>query len=218
MLHNAKKHAILLILTSAICIGAAAANRQISEALLGNDPQAQRIALGTIRQQHSDNVKSLVRFVGQGGVDDTWEGPRHLAIRLLGDIRATEAIPVLSKRLTFMPTGVVETEMLPREYYYPCAVALVNIGAPCVGAMIDTISWNEDKTTRDLAAWVVMKVEGKEEAANHLQDLAAKSYDKKHKPRLQAAQDFVANYVPDFTSPGGKPDPNLIPRQSKSQK
>lgn len=197
---------LVLVLGSVVCL-AATVGLPIKQGLFSADTNEQRMAIGTIRRQHAENVGLLIQLVGQKDVDDSWEGVRHLSIRLLGDMLATEAIPVLAERLTYLPTGPIVTEVLPREFYYPCAVALVNIGPPSVGAMIYTIHWNKDTTMRDLAAWVLMQIEGKEQAAQHMQDLADKSYDNRTKPRLQEAHDFIANYKPILSPPGVEPRP-----------
>lgn len=207
MFRRAAWSAVALSVVSLACI-AATVGLPIKQGLFSTDTNEQRMAIGTIRRQHTENVGLLIKLVGQKDVDDSWEGVRHLAIRLLGDMRATEAIRALAERLTYLPTGpIFVTEILPREFYYPCAVALVNIGAPSVGAMTNTIHWNKDTTTRDLAAWVLMQIEGKEQAAQHMQDLADKSYDNRTRPRLQEAHDFIANYKPILSPPGIEPQP-----------
>lgn len=201
-------------LLSVFCMGAWVGRQPATEALFSKNQQEQRLALGAIRREHVENVQSLIKLVGLKEADDSWQGVRHLAILLLGDMRATEAVPALAERLTYLPDlPAYTTERLNREAYYPCATALVKIGQPCVGAMMGKIEWSKDKAVRELAAWVLMEVEGKERAAERLQSMADKSYDAKVKPRLQEAHDFIVDYKPVFSPPGVEPKPvELLPR------
>lgn len=219
MLSKAARIGVFLAIVSAACMAAYVGRQPATVALFSDDQQEQRLALGVMRREHAENIQSLIKLVGQKEVDDSQDGVRHLAIRLLGDMRATEAIALLVERLTYLPNRAPYVlEELPREAYYPCAMALINIGDPSTSAVINSIEWKKDKTTREVAAWVLMQIKGKEEAAQCLQDLANKSHDGRLKPRLQEAHDFIVNYKPILSPPGVEPSPNLIQPKGDSQK
>lgn len=86
--------------------------------------------------------------------DRSYEGTLHLAIVLLGKLKAKEAVASLSTRLMFVPTGspVSETNRV-------CAVALSQIGERAVPAVLKTLCKSGDSEERDVAAWVVYNVD-----------------------------------------------------------
>jgi hypothetical protein len=194
----------LLCVTSlaGLCEGAAPSQ---ASALLSENPYERSVAFDRIVSERETLIRDLISVVTRGDADKSYNGPLHTAIRLLGKLRATAAVPALSGRLMYLPEypfGIVwQDEMLPTECYYPCALALRDIGEPSsVRAMVGTIgraSTGEEE--RDLAAWVIMEIEGKDQTAHRFDDLIKQGGP--HKEKYEAAKQFILNYKPVFEPP-----------------
>lgn len=199
---------LILVVGSAIALhsagGIQGAYSSVRSALLGEDPGEAMAAMARISRERSEAISALITITGKHDVDNSWNGVRHRAILLLGEMRAMEAVGPLSNNLAFVPTGTIVTyEALPREAYYPAALALSQIGTPAVKRMLGLISTSRDEQTRNLAAWVVLEAEGKEVAEFRLQKELEKSF-RNSKPRVEAALKFIQNYKPVFGPPDKK--------------
>ncbi len=145
-------------------------------------------------------IEDLIALAQREDLDKTEGGPIYSAVVLLGRLRATEAVPFLSKRISYLPPlygGVFRGTPAAMGTYYPCAVALAEIGEPCLYSMDYVIRMGETKLERDLAAWVMMQVEGKDVALYRLDALTKKPYVKNY----EEAKDFIANYKPVLRHP-----------------
>lgn len=105
-------------------------------------------------------IADLIAIVERKGIGQASGGPLDLAVQLLGNLRASEAVRALAKRLTYVPTGFPVTELLPAEYYYVCAEALIKIGQPSISAMTDIIRQSSVEHEPNMATWVIMQIEG----------------------------------------------------------
>jgi hypothetical protein len=184
-----------------LCEGAAPSQ---ASALLSENPYERSVAFDRIVSERETLIRDLISVVTRGDTDKAYNGPLHRAIRLLGKFRATEAVTVLSSRLTYLPDypgGVVFVdEMGPREAYYPCALALRDIGEPSIRAMVGTIGQaSTSEEEGNLAAWVIMEIEGKEQAAHRFDDLIKQGAP--YKEKYEAAKQFIINYKPVFEPP-----------------
>ena len=101
--------------------------------LLAASVEERQNAQAQMRADHKKLIADLIAIVDDKDSSKTISGSMELAIQLLGDLRATEAIDTLTKHLTFVPISPDGTYDLPHmvEEAYPCAVALVSIGYSC---------------------------------------------------------------------------------------
>ncbi len=116
-------------------------------------------------------------------VNKSYKGPLHLIIKALGELQAKEAIPDMLEFFVFAPDCYIRTEIIPTQYYYPVAVALIKIGDPSIMYMqkviCDEINLKDKERNaelhsdeaKQLAAWVMMDIMGKEKALEKLQAL-----------------------------------------------
>ena len=190
------------LLQSAVC--ASGPHETRAPALLSENHLERQAAYDGILADRQETIQELMSVVGRKDIDTTVNGPLHKAILLLGKLRATEAVTVLSSRLTYLPDypgGVVFVdEMGPREAYYPCALALRDIGEPSIRAMVGTIGQaSTSEEEGNLAAWVIMEIEGKEQAAHRFDDLIKQGAP--YKEKYEAAKQFIINYKSVFEPP-----------------
>jgi len=166
------------------------------------------------RKQHIESLSKVL----ETSTDLSYEGSKHLAARLLGKIRASEAVYVLSKNLLFRhePNLFSATPILSQGQY-PCAVALVEIGYPSVEAMITKIEISSqrssqyeklDQEERELASWVLMQIMGRDTAVAKLETLAGERSGR-DKERLDEAMTFIKAYKPIRVEPASAQDPAL---------
>jgi hypothetical protein len=111
-------------------------------------------AADLVVQQHRETVSALLQVlslpVKQNEPYYTSSTPRNTAIRLLGELRAPEAVPALAQWLIPRPgqsLNVMELTDLP-----PAGMALVKIGMPAGPAVLDILASNgvssEDARTK----------------------------------------------------------------------
>ena len=91
--------------------------------------------------------------------------------------------------------------------YYPCAAALVEIGqpSPVIEEMTQKIQTSERKAERELAAWVIMQIQGAGQAAVTLNALSTQaSVAGARRERLLAAQQYIKTFKPTYNHPHSK--------------
>lgn len=159
-----------------------------------------RVAYSSILSQRDELIAALLANVQNETPDLKWGSAYYYSIRLLGDLRAKEAVGALTVRLTYLPIGdEFSSEALPEEYYYPCAVALTRIGEPAIKAMLSAITTSRNDDEVRLASWVVLQIEGKKQAVHRLDDLVTEE------PWLRAhyevAKSHILSWKPVFRRP-----------------
>lgn len=128
-------------------------------------------AAQTIRKKWSDTIQQLIKSAGRDVKPLSSSDPeniryprhdsKHLAILLLGDIRATEAVPVLLDNLEYRNPRELAGSYPDVDGLYPAAEALSKIGMPTVGPTIEKLGrYTEDSLARELCCWVITKVLG----------------------------------------------------------
>ena len=197
---------IVLLLTMVLVIvgraSADAGKEQPVPGLWSENPSEQLAAFRQVLSERKQIIQRLIVIAQTSGIKSDADGPRAKAIRLLGTLRAEEAVEPLSRFITYAPRVNFIWEMMPREAYYVCAVALCDIGEPSVPAMLRKIDTSEDEEERNIAAWVIMQIEGKDQAAHRMSTLMETSkYDSRAHSRYLAAKDYILNYKPVFEPP-----------------
>lgn len=170
------------------------------EGLLSKQPLERGAAYKQIRDERKAMIASLISVFSAKDLDMSFRGPFHCAIELLGVYRAEEAIKPLCDVFTYVPDRFFTTEMVPREMYFVAAVALAKTGQPAVNAMLSIIRASKNKERRDLAAWVIMEIEGKEQAIYRL-DSEAKKASPEDRERFSEARSHLETWKPVFERP-----------------
>ena len=108
-------------------------------------------------------INGLLKIISNKSIDRTASGPVPLSLRLLGTLRAKEAVKPLTKMLRYYPQGYEPNLELnapsPVMYYFPAADALGEIGKPAQYEMLQKIFKSDSKLERKLAAWVLLRIE-----------------------------------------------------------
>jgi len=116
--------------------------------------------------------------------------PKHLAIELLGELRASEAVEVLLGNLTYC-NPVMYGSYRTWESDFPAAVSLSEIGNPALGPALAKVARTDDELERELCCWIIERVEGEELAPIVLQLAIDKERYSGGKARLQAALEYL---------------------------
>lgn len=191
---------LLIAVISIVSIGlptALAGQYPPARGLFSEDSAERAAAYARYERQHQAWVDELLAVLDAPDVDRTHGGTLHLAIRLLGELRARDAVEPLRELLTFVPSlegGLwVQTEDLPTEAYYVAAVALTRIGKPATEPMLLVIRNSSDPLERDLAAWVLKEIEGDALALYLLARRA--SAGTQGKERFEQAREYIENWT-----------------------
>lgn len=186
--------------------------------LLSGDIETRLAAAQEMRKHRRAAVGELISILTDDSADRSYHGPVHLAAVMLGALRAEEAVDPLSARLSYLPpsTMIISQEDLPIEAYYPCARALADIGQSAIPAMVRVVWEPPDELSTRLALWVIMEVEGRDQAAHRFETLAEKTSDPRYRDRCEAARKYIESYQPDRSSPYRPPKPAAPPASTDS--
>lgn len=156
-------------------------------------------ATETIRNERAELIRDLIGLAGQEverwHPDDLtssypWHDSKHLAILLLGDLRAFEALPVLIENLGYRNPRqrVIDARIVEEGWYYPAAEALSKIGMPAVGSIIDNLGVSAQKSkSSELCCWVLKKILGVRLSRVRLQIAIEETRDEAVKNKLTEA-------------------------------
>lgn len=122
------------------------------EALANPNIPARKEAFKQMDARRGDVVRSLIEIARTKKPSYTFYDPRELAIRLLGKLRAAEAVDVLIADIRFSPPMIVDAISFLQQY--PCAEALVQIGDPAREALLRRVNQMPDQ--QDLKIYVLV--------------------------------------------------------------
>jgi hypothetical protein len=146
--------------------------------------------------ERKSRINELLQIIKQPIANEAHNGSVYHAIRLIGKLRAVEAVPVLVTRLTFLPKPgrIISAEVVPREEYYPAVRSLIEIGVPSdvTFEMIRILSNPSDDLHRELAAYVLIEIHGQKRAYDLVAGLQIKPIPK----ALEEAAKYIQNYKP----------------------
>lgn len=210
----------ILVLCSWMCLPAhseegVALNQSVA-GLLNSDPLKRQMAYQKIQKDQKALIGGLLEIIAKDDVDTTFNGPLHYAVVTIGELRAKEGIEPLLKRFMYVPDGFSTEERIPREFYYVSAVALKEIGAPAIEYMVKEIRTSEDQARRNLAAWVIMEVEGKDQALHRL-NTAASTFKDAQKERLISSAKYLETWEPRFGNPTEKAPQEKLPDEKEAK-
>ncbi|MDP2897372.1 MAG: hypothetical protein Q8Q12_12590 [bacterium] len=170
------------------------------ESLESADPAQRFAAKGRILDERRSLVQSLLRVVWSD-TDDAREvraevlrlnSPKLLAIELLGDLRAKEAISSLLGNLTYRVNtillGPTQGPRLDRQY--PAAASLAKIGNPAVPEVLSFLGRSTDPIERHLCVWILVRIDGRDVARFRVEKAIESSRLSDVKANLQAALEY----------------------------
>lgn len=171
--------------------------------LLSEDVLERGTTYNKILDQRKNTINELVSIINQPNIDKSSESNSfYYAIELLKISRAKEAVNALSNHLMYVYDYLRTDETLPSEYYYVVAVALVEIGNQSIESMLAKIQKGDSEEERNLAAWVIMQIDGKEQALNRMDIMINKGGESKE--RFESAKKYIENYKPTSGRPKKK--------------
>lgn len=192
----------LLILTVVASL-ALALSRGRSEELSASKWQDREKAAKSIRRDYDDRVKDLIKLAGKEvklrrAADGTMAYPhrdgKHLAILLLGDLRAVKAVPILLENLEYKNPITHHWGPFGVGGWYPAAESLSKIGMPAVGPVLYKLGgYEKDGKGRQLCTWAVIKVLGQRLAKERLEMAIIEEGDHHHqrtRKNLAAARHY----------------------------
>jgi hypothetical protein len=130
----------------------------LKEMLEAKDRRVQNKAIQQILDDRLCTVNMLIEIVDQANAGRRPADAGRAAAYLLGQLRAPEAVPVLSRALTNVdPNGVLfHTDIFTDAEW----MALLEIGRPAVPAMIKNITSSDDERLRQRSLGVISRVLG----------------------------------------------------------
>jgi hypothetical protein len=155
--------AITLIISVALALNTSAETEKERpmkpfDGLLAQDEQTRDRAVDKFLDDRKSVIDQLISIVDRGNVAKYNDETRCAAAYLLGELRAEEGVPVLSKSLAH-PLGRQVSSDISR-YDAPIFTALVKIGRPAVPAMFENIESSDNPILRKNSMGVLLHVLG----------------------------------------------------------
>jgi HEAT repeat protein len=148
----------------------AGATASILTDLGGSDRHKRMLAAGDIRESRWQLIKGLLTILTESepqAADASSLRPDStvmLAIKVLGEIRAAEAVPLLMRRLYVMAGPGPSPWPGPAAVVHAAADALVRIGTPAVEPIVQRLQGDWPRETREALVGAVYAIEGTEVA------------------------------------------------------
>ena len=159
-----------------------------------------------IRAQRAETIRALVDLTREDVKPHVWKlgnaeffeypwhDAKHLAILLLGDLRAQEAVPVLLDNLTYRnPRSLIGGGRegpghIEGPGWRPAVESLIKIGMPAVGPVLERLGgYNENCLGRRLCLVVIKEILDPRLAKARLQNAIEEAKDKTGRANLKAA-------------------------------
>ncbi len=168
----------------------------LKEMLEAKERRVQNKAIQQIFDDRLRTVNMLIEIVDQANARRLPANAGRAAAYLLGQLRAPEAVPVLSRALTNVDPNIVvfHTDILTDAEW----MALVEIGRPAVPAMIENITTSDDERLRQRSMGVIVHVLGGKDNLMGLLNrlMEQKERSKEEKDRLAKSIEWAqSNYV-----------------------
>jgi len=193
--------AICVVLASVTPMHSEETNEGIRTGLISQNPLERQAAYKAIIADRENVIGQLLKILRVENGDRSYQGSLHRAIDLLGKLRAKEAIESLVRIIEYVPDNFETEEMIPSQAYYVAASALVEIGQPVIPAMMAEIKNSSSTKQRNIATWVIMEIEGKNQAINRIQTAIDQG---KVSQSFSAAKEYITNFQVSFGNPTDK--------------
>jgi len=176
---------------------AAAQIQERIEALLSDESRVRDETVWAIMGDREDTVRKLIDLVDPANAEKYSDETRSAAAFLLGEFRAREAVPVLSKALRNPPGSWFSSDISP--YSQSIFGALAKIGRP---AMIKNVEGSDDELLRKRSLGVLSHtLGGKRRTLELLAKLQARAKDEKKIERIKAAIKYTQEHFKENQEP-----------------
>ena len=166
---------------------------ETAESLRTVDASKRQQVVRDLISQRKETIGSLISILADPNSDRRYRGLLHTSAYLCGEYRAVEAVKPLIAILDFVPTGYEVEETEPREHRYVAALALTQIGSPCLPDVAEIVKSPSDKR-HAIASWVVLKVLGKDFAVAYLKTVVTTN--EVEKAGIESALGYITTYKP----------------------
>jgi len=180
-------------------------------ALYSEDPDVRLMAFEHYGARRADAIRQMMSVIESERASLEFEGSMHQAIDMLGRYRAAEAVRLLVKHIDFQPENMALDPYAPQQARYVAAFALAQIGEPAVAQMNSVILTEQSRERRELAAWVVLQVRGREGASDYFGRVAEACRDARQRQRFVDAKAYVTNFEEVLEPPGDPGTPMKQP-------
>ena len=193
----------LTVCATLILLGLGPAEKAFEAKAFQSQSREEREAIAeTIRQDRAKIIQDLISVAaakvkapssdGQGFPEDSvWHEPKHLAIQILGDLRATESVSVLMNNLGYYnpeSTHMPRLELRYSGFAFPAAKSLSLIGMPAVQPLLARLSiLQETATERRICLWTLKEILGERLAKVRLEMALEETKDDTARANLKAA-------------------------------
>ena len=136
--------------------------------LLSRDARSRNHAVDGILQDRKLTIEKLIPLIDPANTENYTDETRCAAAYLLGELRAVEAVPGLSRALADEPGPKLIKD--GSRFYVPVRTALVKIGRPAVPVMIENIETSDNRIVRIKSMDVLVRVLGGKRRVLELMD------------------------------------------------
>jgi hypothetical protein len=174
----------MVLLTQAGSVLATAPADQMPDVLKMSADQRANY-LKEVAAMRSAQIDALMAAV-KGGIGDEAKRPAVVdAVRLLGDLRAENSVPVLVENITFGRLHPLAGGAASSPDDYPPVLALTLIGKPATKALVPRLFSEDDMLRRWLMCKVIYDVEGETTGKFILEEALSKAVNPKEKEHLE---------------------------------
>jgi hypothetical protein len=178
----------LSLLLQAWCSGGQGAGVNAIEQLMSQDQKTRMSAHDELLAERQRSIRSLIALIEKKSPDSRWlelDSSENLAIRVLGEMRAVEAIPTLVKWATPPKGGYNIFNLGVSPSNSPAVQALVKIGKPAEPALLEVVKQSPQREIWSISLIILQKIEGPKCLEVILEDAIAKETDAAAKTNLQ---------------------------------
>ncbi len=202
---------VLMVFLACSAKGMETDKQRLTDGLSSRDSNVRKEAFDRLVAERKARISALLRVLKEAASDRRerllpHRGSKlHLTMKLLGELRAVEAIPSLIGLIEYEP---LRKEDLPLALQFPAVQALIKIGRPSVDAVIEGLRTGAMSPQRSmLCTLVVVSVEGKAAGRVLLEGAVRDEKDAEGKAGLRVALQHLAKFrrllaTEYFTFPG----------------
>jgi len=181
------------------------------ERLLSQDAKTRTTAVDDLLAERQGTITNLIALIQDRSPNSQWlfwDSSENLAIRVLGEMRAVEAVPVLVKWAAPPEGGYKVLNLGISPYNSPAAQALVKIGKPAEPALLEVAKKSPQKMIWSISLIILQEIEGPkclevilEDAIAKETEAAAKANLQEGLKRLQSGAGFYPSTKSEITEP-----------------
>ena len=161
--------------------------------------QEREQASDAILKEHRALIKHLIELSDKPDRAEfhysDWHDSKHLAMLLLAELRAAEAVDVLLEHLEYKNFHDIMTSHVSLWERHPAAEALSKIGMPAIGPTIDKLGrCPPNSRGSQLCSWIIKKVLGAKLARVRLELAIEEAREDAVKQNLKAALPYFKTH------------------------